>query len=51
MTLWNQLGGRTWGERSGSRPEGPGPTRRRRNRRRSPAPLRRQARMRTACGR
>jgi hypothetical protein len=43
MTLWEQLGGRTWGERAGSQPDGPGPSRRRRNRRRKPAQLRRRS--------
>jgi hypothetical protein len=41
MTLWDQLGGRTWGERAGSPPGGLGPRRRRAGRRRGPALLRR----------
>jgi hypothetical protein len=44
MTLWDELDGRTWSERAGSRAAGAQPRRRRRQRRL--ARLRRQARTR-----
>ena len=45
MTLWDQLGGRTWSQRAGSQqPDGPGPPRRRQGRRRKLVQPRRRPR-------
>jgi hypothetical protein len=45
MTLWDQLGGRTWSQRADVRsPDGAGPPRRPQGRRRKAAELRRRPR-------
>jgi hypothetical protein len=45
MTLWDQLGGRTWSQRAGSEPpDGAGPPRRRQGRRRKLVQVRRRPR-------
>jgi DMSO/TMAO reductase YedYZ molybdopterin-dependent catalytic subunit len=43
MTLWDQLGGRTWSQRANAQPgDGSGPPRRRQSRRRKLAQARRR---------